>query len=314
MKKFNLITAVILAIVFVFSSVKFAMAANTADAREKIDTEAECSLSLTYMHADEEYPLEGLMIDLYQVASVSEDFIYTLIDPFDDFQVEINRIQAQSEWDALTSTIESYVIADGLLPDERKVTTWDGIAYFTGLQPGMYFVKLNRELSEDTVYGFPSFLIAVPNLSVEGEWLYDVEALPKPGARDDTYDSYQVVKYWNDHGNQASRGGSVIVDIYRNGELDDTVELSEENDWTYEWDSVDPDDWTVVERNVPVGYSVTVETEENVFIITNTDTVSPTPPQTGDSDMTVWIVLMAVSGILLIVFGILGRRKQEDED
>ena len=87
--------------------------------------------------------------------------------------------------------------------------------------------------------------------------------------------------------------------------------LSEDNHWAYQWKAKDDGSvWKVVERNIPSGYTMTVEERENSFVLINmwpTDT--PNIPQTGDtSNIMLWSVLMIISGSVLIILGITGKR------
>jgi LPXTG-motif cell wall-anchored protein len=70
--------------------------------------------------------------------------------------------------------------------------------------------------------------------------------------------------------------------------------------------------WMVVERNVPAGYIMTVEERELSFVVTNTlDTAEPPidPPDTGDTfNLLLPILMLAISGIVLLIFGIVGKK------
>ena len=110
----------------------------------------------------------------------------------------------------------------------------------------------------------------------------------------------------------------------------DTVVLSEANDWEYTWDDLDADSqWRVVERDVPDGYTVTVEREGRVFIITNTkpdDTPEPSEspepstspdepeklPQTGQ----LWwpVPLLFCAGLIFVAAGLIIRRRRGNSD
>jgi hypothetical protein len=73
--------------------------------------------------------------------------------------------------------------------------------------------------------------------------------------------------------------------------------------------------WAVVERSVPEEYKVTVQKNGGTFSIINTHKSNqeiPDSPQTGDtSNITLYIMLMCISGIMLIVLGIYNRRHKE---
>ncbi len=81
----------------------------------------------------------------------------------------------------------------------------------------------------------------------------------------------------------------------------------------YTWKSVDDGSvWTVNETNVPEGYTVGIQRSGDTFSITNTKPATPAGnhPQTGDTtNTTLYVVLMAASGLALLVLGIVLRKK-----
>ena len=99
------------------------------------------------------------------------------------------------------------------------------------------------------------------------QWLYDVTAAPKYARRSnggssggDTV-SRKVLKIWNDEGREDERPEQVSIQLLCNGEVYDTVTLSEANHWQYIWNHLDGNSpWTVVEWDVP-GYTVSVVQE-----------------------------------------------------
>ena len=109
--------------------------------------------------------------------------------------------------------------------------------------------------------------------------------------------SVTVKKVWklNDGGTATD---SVTVALYKNGNMDRTVVLSDANRWTYTWDDLSAKDtWTVEEPEVPNGFKAVVERKGSVFTITNDD-IRVDVPQTGDkSHWLLWTVLLLVSGL-----------------
>ena len=63
---------------------------------------------------------------------------------------------------------------------------------------------------------------------------------------------------------------------------------------------------------MPAGYTMIVEERETSFVLTNTRPPDkPDIPQTGDTtNIMLFFVLMNVSGIMLIILGIAGKRKR----
>ena len=123
--------------------------------------------------------------------------------------------------------------------------------------------------------------------------------------------TYKVVKAWRDGGR--GRPVSVSVEVRRDGQLQQSVTLSAENNWMYTWKAVDDGSvWTVNEVNVPEGYTVGIQRSGDTFSITNTKPETPAGnhPQTGDTtNMTLYVLLMAASGLALLVVGIVLRKK-----
>lgn len=103
------------------------------------------------------------------------------------------------------------------------------------------------------------------------------------------------------------------MEVRRDGQLQQTVTLSAENNWMYTWKAVDDGSvWTVNEVNVPEGYTVGIQRSGDTFSITNTKPETPAGnrPQTGDTtNMTLYVLLMAASGLALLVVGIVLRKK-----
>ena len=148
---------------------------------------------------------------------------------------------------------------------------------------------------------FESFLAAVPGVDSEGQWVYSVSAKPKmsvhPPAKSEV--TYKAVKAWRDGGQD--RPVSVSVEVRRDGQLQQSVTLSAENNWMYTWKAVDDGSvWTVNEVNVPGGYTVGIQRSGDTFNITNTKPEAPAGkyPQTGDTTNTPYVLLMAASGFV----------------
>lgn len=70
------------------------------------------------------------------------------------------------------------------------------------------------------------------------------------------------------------------------------------------------------EVNVPKGYTVGIQRSGDTFSITNTKPETPAgnPPQTGDTtNITLYVLLMAASGLTLLVDGIVLRKKSREK-
>ena len=290
-----------------------AYAASTADAKEPIEITKDCSMTLSYVHNQTVFP--NLKVQVYHIATVSSDFQYTLTADFASTNLTVNGVSSTNEWDAMRTTLESYVIANGLSADYEYRTDSNGSVKLENLTPGLYFIMPIQFANDGAYYYFDSALVALPGLGNDGKWQYDISVKPKPEIDIPTGDDeeYKVVKLWRDNGHQEERPSNIEVDIICNGKVVETVVLSAENNWSYSWTAEDNGDkWQVSERNVPEGYVMTVEEHTTSFTIINTIPGTPDIPQTGDTSNTgLYVMLMCVSGLLLVILGVTAKRKAE---
>lgn len=84
-----------------------------------------------------------------------------------------------------------------------------------------------------------------------------------------------------------TRADSVTVQLYCDGQpWGDPVTLSDSNDWTTLWEELPVGhSWSVVEINVPAGFTSSVTQEDGVITITNDDIPTDIPdPERPDPD------------------------------
>lgn len=277
-----------------------------------LETERSCSLKLYYTQG--EIGFGDLEVRIYRVAEAFGDGSFELIEPFSGYPVNIHAITSQAEWKTVASTLSAYIAADQVPPTRMEKTDDGGTVVFTGLETGLYLVSGAVVEHESGTYLFDSFMIYLPTPQEDGSFLYDVEAKPK--CSDYTpMTQYKVVKLWKDSAYAGERPISITVDILKDGILQETQILSAENDWTYTWKVPDGEGvWTVVEKDVPDEYTVTIDFRETTFLITNTRTSPGGNPQTGDTAAP-WlaVVVMCLSGLLLLILGIWGERRRRHE-
>ena len=295
------------------------MAASTSDAVEPIIPEKECSLTVSYCYGKTAF--SDVQVKLYRIAEVSADFSYTLTQNFEASGLIINGIRTAGEWNVVRSTLEAHILAYNVAPEFTSVTNKDGQASFGKLRTGMYLAIVSQVEQDDLHYQFDSALIALPGLEPDGRWQYEVSVNAKgellPPIDQDEVAELKVLKLWRGGEARTNRPKSIEVEIFCDGISYKTVILSEENNWAYSWSAKDDgSNWTVVERNVPEGYTMTVEKRQSTFVLTNTWT--PTypdepgrPSQTGDtSHIMLFALLMIGSGSVLIILGITGKKSR----
>ena len=288
----------------------FCLALPVDAAAQELETDRVCSLKLDYSQDGVAFP--GLQIAVYRVAEAFQDGTFALIAPYDTFPVNIHGITSQSEWRAVATTLVSYVTAEQIAPTATAITDEQGMALLESLPTGLYLVRGAVAQNETGTYLFNDFMIYLPTPAADGSLLYELEAKPKcvnfkPAAQ------YRVVKLWKDLGLEEGRPVSVTVDIYQNGQLHTTVELNEDNQWSYSWSDHNGAQWHVVERNVPEGYQVSITEHETVFTITNTNpTPPPPPPSTGELFQILPLAMgLCLSGLALVLLWLRGNRHEK---
>lgn len=278
-----------------------------AAALEPLDPDAQASLTLHYRKDGTPFP--GLQIELFRIAEAFPDGSFQLIAPYDGYPVEIHGITEQAQWKHIASTLEGYITADSLQPDRLLLTDGEGTAAFEQLQTGLYFVRKVTGENENGIYRFDSFLVYLPTPREGGGYDYQVEALPKCAVFI-SKTHYTVTKLWKD-GGSGERPDTVKVEIYRSGVLQETVVLSADNSWSYTWavSEEDTGSWTVAERDVPEDYKVTLQENGGHFTLVNGSGNEIDPPHTGDTfALLPWTLGLCLSGLLLLILGLYGRR------
>lgn len=294
-----------------------AMAASTSDAVEPILPENDCSLTVSYCCNETE--IQDLEVKLYRIAEVSADFQYTLTPTFASSGLVLDGIRTAGEWNVVRSTLEAYILAYNLAPEFTSLTNADGTGSFVSLKTGMYLAIAGQAEENGVHYLFDSALISLPGLGPNGRWQYQVSVNAKgvalPPVEPDEKVEFKVLKLWRGDEGRNDRPKSIEVEIFCNGSSYKTAKLSEENHWAYSWFAEDDGaSWTVVERNVPQGYTMTVEKRQSTFVLTNTRTNPDDPvkpPATGDTtNIMLYILLMIGSGSMLIILGVTGKRSR----
>jgi len=270
--------------------------------------------SLTLMYSQNEYVFSDVQVEIYRVAELCENGEYKLLEPFSDYPIKIHGITSQQEWKDTAQTIKNYVVAEQVEPYRSKKTDENGNVLFEELETGLYLVKGLTIHNGDGIFTFQDFMVYLPTPS-GNEYNYDVEAKPKC-SRFIPPQEYTVVKLWNDSAANAQRPDAVYVDIFKDAELYQSVTLSSANNWTYSWKVSDEEGiWSVIEKDVPQGYQVSITNNKTTFIITNTQAPDiPDIPKTGDTTpMLLYVIIMCAAGLGLLILGIRGLKDRRNE-
>lgn len=260
---------------------------------------------------------------LYQIAGFSADGKAVTTEDFVGYPVDLEGLSAL-EWKQAGETLASYALRDRLEPLEVSSTKEAGVYRFPTnqetLAQGIYLLMGSR--AADGSSSEP-VLVTLPNQTTEKDLLYDVVVVPKFTSNHAPIKKItkKVVVVWDDEENDGLRPAEIEVQLLRNGVLYASIILNKANNWRYEWSNLDSSyNWTVAEKNVPPGFTVSIADEGMVTVITNkvagakgSEEVPPLVdaklPQTG---MVWWpIQLMAFAGIVIFLIGWFKHETQE---
>ena len=257
------------------------------------------SVAVTLLDPVEKTPLSGAELSLYYVASAElnrhNNLIYTFTDAFENCGCALTDPSLSVKLDTFVTQHSTPVV--------KLVTDAHGKVVFSDLPLGLYFVK-----QTNTVDGYApctSFLVTVPNLTAEG-YVYDINASPKTDVTRLT--AITIKKIWNtDASTEAA--DRVTVQLLRNGVVVETATLSEQNHWQITYtDMPESDAYSILEVNVPKGFTATYSQNGYVFTVTNSASLI----QTGQL---IWpIPVLAMTGLFLITIGTIILRKSRNSN
>ena len=298
-----------------------------------INPNKDVTFTIEYKH--NKVPVSNVPFDLYYVASVDAYAEFTLTGDFQNYPVTVNGLTTDA-WKALAETLAVYADRDQLKPLDSGETDAHGVLAFpnrqSSLKPGLYLVVGRKLVQDGYTYTTEPFLVSLPNLDQESDtWTYDVTAAPKhtraenpPEPSDETVER-RVLKVWKDD-IQQSRPKEVVIQLFKDGSVYDTVTLNAGNNWRHVWDNLPKYNmdgseivWSAAEKEL-ANYTVSVTQEGITFVVTNTGGYpgQPTPkvpgsklPQTG----VLWwpVPILAVAGLAFLITGTLSRKKKGHE-
>ncbi len=254
---------IILSLAFVFAAIGV-LAPMTVKAQDK-----KASISLDFEG------ISDIEFRLYQVAVPDGNDGFTLLGDFASYSVDLTNSQA-------ASTLKMYVKRDGLEPIQTKKTDQDGKLTFEDLPVGEYLILADNFTKDYQDYQMNPILLSAPGVDPEtNDFIWDVEVNAK-------YDSVPVTtevsvqKVWNET-DSSKRPASIVVQLTKDGAVEDEVTLDESNQWKYTWTDLEASSqWAVMEKEVPEGYEVIVSDQDtgNTFVIVNKQ--EETPPGTTE--------------------------------
>ena len=239
----------------------------------------DCSLTIIYR--DDKTPIDGAKVSIYRVGEADGDR-YVLCDDFRNDPVNLD-ISSDSASNATAFALYGCAVMNGRTPVGTGTTSEKGIVYFGNLEEGLYLITVNGVLFNGNYYGMSAYLVTLPGIDEETkDVVYDIVSMPKSrilsGSRE-TRTDLSIMKKWEDTEENHS---PVSINIYCDGELYSTVELSSDNEWYYKFEGLDAEhDYVISEKDVPAGYSFSVRLTDYTYVVTNTkDDIITTEPST----------------------------------
>ena len=298
--------------------VVMATACVPALAYEAIDMDRDATLAVEFTTG---VKVSGMEFRAYKVADVDENASFTLTDAISMYGLAMPT--DQSGYRNLAETLSAYVARDGITPNASAFTDAAGRAEFGTLEKGLYLVLADSYTfaeNQITYTALPT-LVALPN-SVDGNtWIYDVTISPKytevpPLPTTGEKIDINVIKVWSGESDQSKRPTSIQAELICDGAVMDTVTLNSENNWRHTWKELPADKtYSVTEKEVPTGYTVTITREGNTFTINNYKGGTPpvTPPQIPKLPNTgqLWwpVPALVIGGGLLVALGTLRKKR-----
>lgn len=296
-------------------------------AAESFDQTRTCELTIEFLHDGS--PVAGVEFEVYRVGDLSGNGEMTLTGAFQNYPVELN-VETNAEYQAAADTLWGYVQRDGLQADATQATDAEGVAKFAGLAAGVYLVIGQPCEADGGKYTCSPQLWTLPYRgNTADDWAYELKVTPKFEFVEDTVEpvTVKVLKKWDDAGNEKKRPASVKINLLCDGQVHDTVTLTADINWRYTWEDLEAGhEWTVVEE-ISQDYTVTVTKEGITFVVKNSyvepsttePTTTPTEPSSTEpkipqTGMLWWPVpVLLVMGFVLVLLGIVSRRRDHDE-
>lgn len=279
---------------------------------EPIDTTKEAKLTVCF--EDNGTGIADVEFNIYRVADVSIDGIFTLSGDFSSYPVSV-ICETESDWKATAGALSGYVYRDKLQPVESGVTDKEGTVVFDSLTSGLYLVMDTKQSYNNFDYTTEAFMVALPIDGENNSHIYEVTVNPKFTKEElPQLGDYKVIKVWEDEGNKKNRPEEITVNLLRDKKVYDTVTLNKENNWKYTWKDLDESyKWNVAEE-CPEGYTVAVEKQGNTFVLTNTGIPAEPEPELPQTGMLWWpVIATAALGLVFLVIGLVFRKGKENE-
>lgn len=281
------------------------------------------------------YQQENVKFRIYKVGEVNADGESVLVGEFAKYSVDLTDTNAAQTLENLLGTDASLVYLEEKATDTNKQVKFENLE----IDNDIYLI-----CGDSLKVGYDKY-ISVPvlvTLPTENEgYLYtDIEVKDKCEIKDVSPKDISVIITWKDQGLENQRPPEIIIQLKKDDVVVEEVVLNEDNNWTHEWKDLDGEyEWTVVEKEIPPEYGISIRKEGDTYIIvhdrapepstppTSTPTTS-TPPASGTTTVTpsstvpgqlpqtgqLWwpVFVLVFGGLLCMVVGLIFKRTERE--
>lgn len=262
--------SVVIFLIFVLLSSVFSVA---VFADEVFDENATGSIMIDYTYNSD--PLDDVEFKVYYVATMTGNEEISLNENFADFPIEFTKLDSMEYWLTVRDNLENYIHCncESIECDMSFVTDGMGQYLLEDLELGLYYIEAEPAVEDNVVFYSEPIMIFVGQYDDEDDkWLYHFDVTPKISVI--SYDPLipiTVTKVWENSDEEFVKAQEIEVQIYKDGEVYDTVILNEENSWTYTWYDMDFEaEYGFIETSNFEDYQVDYSHNIYEFTITNT--------------------------------------------
>lgn len=260
--------------------------------------------------------LKDVDVRLYKVATFTHGVgtSFELTEEFKDCDIDLDKLSINSLAEIEASKCLTYIHQNNISYIDSRKSDGNGLAYFTDVDEALYLITQSSD-NEEYIFSSAPFWVSMPMNDENGNQTYNVKVQPKNKVEyPQEYIKYTVNKCWVDNNNShKKRPEQILVELYANNELKETVTLNALNNWSYEWKTLDTSiKWSVKEKNVPKYYDVKIENKETQFIITNVFNEDEVDTNDTSKMQDYMILLMGSISIIMVISIFKENRKRKN--
>lgn len=248
--------------------------------------------------------VSNVNFSLYQLATYDNENKLQIADEFEIYSEDIKNYDDSNISD-LTKDLSSY-ITENNIESYAKKKNGNELLMFENLNNGIYLVIGEALETDEGVYIPQPVLVTIPTI-IDGEEKDNIIIEPKCDFRH--WIDVSVELKWDDQ-NNPKRPKEIVIQLVKNGEVVDEATLNEENNWEHHWNHIIEDDYEVVQKKVPNGYTGSITKDGDHFTVIDFYR-KEVLPDTGQ----LWlpVIILISGGVILIIVSLFLKKKEQKE-